>query len=304
MEKKLQNTEIPLLNMLIDHNFKRPGKNIRAQLMMALSQHIGQSPFQESFMQVATIIELIHTGTLVHDDVIDQNTSRRGQLATHEVFGNTCSILLGDYLFTKAYLIAQSLPCKDLFLSDLAKTAHDLVEGEFLQLQHKKTSFSLETYLKIIGLKTSSLFSLATKSIAQLHDPSLQEYFYDIGYTFGIVFQLIDDYQDYFSSMEVLGKEPGQDFKERKLTLPILMLKKLGHDDLFEAFFETEESFESMLTQLVCTKKLCLEFIEVHALFCFRSLERIKAQSPLISILKNHLLTIFSETDKNLLATM
>jgi octaprenyl-diphosphate synthase len=285
-------SSIPLLNSLTEHAFQRSGKNIRAQLMIQLAYSLKQSRLDEAFFRTASIIELIHCGTLIHDDVIDQTPTRRGQLATHEVFGNTCSILLGDYLFTKAYLMAQKLPHSSYFFADLAQTAHNLVEGELLQLEQKGKIISLEDYLTIIKLKTSSLFSLACKSVAQLYTPSQQDAFYAIGSTFGIVFQLIDDYQDYFGTQEELKKPPGQDFKERKMTLPLMMLRELGHELLMHGFFETIHSFKDALIVLEPTKLACQELIMAHAKQCEKAINEAGLDDFILPILKKQLIVL------------
>lgn len=283
------NSSIPLVNALIEHSFKRTGKNIRARMMIQLAKALGERYPQQDFLKIASIIELIHCGTLVHDDVIDQNSMRRNQLTTHEVFGNTCSILLGDYFFTKAYLIAQDLLIKDLFLPELAKTAHALVEGELLQLQLKHQLITLKDYFNIIQAKTASLFGFSCKSVAQLYAPQDQELFYNVGFEFGVLFQLIDDYQDYFATEKILGKPPGQDFKEQKMTLPALMLAEVGKESLLKSFFETILDFDVAVETLQITQIPSLKMIAKHVQQCEQAIRQAKVSEFMMPLLKDHL---------------
>ncbi|NBW56229.1 polyprenyl synthetase family protein [bacterium] len=283
------NSPLPLLNALVKHTFERPGKNIRARFMIQLAHFLKESATTIDFFKTATIIELIHCGTLVHDDVIDQNPLRRNGLATHEVFGNTCSILLGDYLFTKAYLIAQELNHKALFLPDLALAAHALVEGELLQLQQKNTVITFDEYLTIIQLKTASLFGFACKSVAQIYAPELQNEFHEIGFKFGTLFQLIDDFQDYFGTAEQLGKQPGQDFKEQKMTLPLLALKKIGLEKKLSSFFQEVLTFQEAVKILSPVRQIALDLIMHYAHDCKKAVVAIHAEIFLMPLINRSL---------------
>lgn len=257
-------SQIPYLDHLMTYVFHSMGKHIRPKVMACLSMDRGYDSNDKRFLQLATIVELIHTGTLLHDDVIDESLLRRGQPAVHKIFGNKASILLGDYCFTQAYMVAQELDPKEsaIILPKLAATAQHLVEGELLQMQGKNTMISMEDYHKIIHLKTGCLFQLACESLAILSKQiEIEEsWLLTFGRTLGFYYQLLDDYQDYFQSSKVLKKEPGQDFRERKITFPILLAIDAGFLSVSD-FFEPQLSFEDLKEPLKKIQPLCYDYV-------------------------------------------
>ncbi len=294
-------SNIPLIDSMIHYSFKKSGKNIRTQLIFSTAIDLGLSTNNLELHLSCVIIELIHAGSLVHDDVIDQNPIRRGQVATHEAFSNTKSILLGDYFFTKAYLLAHELTSKTLFLKQLAKTAHDLVEGEFIQLQYQRQEINIEIYLDMISKKTASLFSLATTSIGMIFAPEKIDTLYDIGFNFGVFFQLIDDYLDYFGSESILGKKPGHDFNEKKITLPIFFLNESIKNKFLEKFFNNLISFEDALLILNTTKSSCVSFIQSYATKTMNLLDGLPNQEALKRLIEDRLRLIKSIEEPALL---
>ena len=282
-------SQIPLINSMIHHSFKKNGKNIRTQILLSTAIALEVPTTNFNLYLSSVIIELIHAGSLAHDDVIDQNPIRRGQLATHEAFSNTKSILLGDYFFTKAYLLAHELPSKILFLDYLAQTAHDLVEGEFIQLEYQQQEITLDIYLKIISKKTASLFSLATTSVGMLFSPEHIKLLLEIGSNFGIFFQLIDDYLDYFGSESLLGKASGHDFKEKKMTLPLFFINTNIKNKFLEKFFNNLISFEETLEILNTCKFECQSFIESYALKTISLLKKLPNKEPLTKLIEDRL---------------
>ncbi len=260
-------TDIPFLEHLVAYSFHRSGKNIRSQLMLSLATDCGGDPLDPRLLKLATIVELVHTGTLFHDDVIDDSPVRRGQPAVHMIFGNKPSILLGDYCFTQAYKVAQELESSEslVILPRLAQAAQSLVEGELWQLQWKNKALSLKDYSKIIHLKTGCLFQFACESLSILksESPISEALLWNFGRSFGSLYQLLDDYQDYYHDSDLLRKDPGQDFRERKVTLPILLAVKEGLLT-FSEFFDTGLDFEALYTRIEPVKALCLLDIQKH----------------------------------------
>jgi len=269
-------TDLPFLEHIMAYAFHRSGKNIRTQLMIALCLDEGLDPLDGRLLRLATIVELVHSGTLFHDDVIDESPMRRGQPALHTIFDNKPSILLGDYCFTQAYLMAEELEECPIILPKLANTARSLVEGELWQLQWRQKALSLEDYHKMISLKTGCLFQFASESLIILEPTQHNTTFLSFGRAFGSLYQLLDDYQDYFQSAAILKKPPGQDFKERKVTLPILLAIEQGCLD-FEDFFDPTLSFESLRAKLSPIQPQCLKYIHAHYEQCLKTLS---IQSP------------------------
>jgi geranylgeranyl pyrophosphate synthase len=191
--------------------------------------------------------------------------------------------------------MAQDINHKDLFLPDLAFTAHALVEGELLQLQQKNTLITFDEYLTIIRLKTATLFAFACKSVAQIYAPELQHEFHTIGFKFGTLFQLIDDFQDYFGSAEQLGKQPGQDFKEQKMTLPLLLIEKIGLEHKLSSFFEDVLSFQEAMKILSPVRQIALDLIMNYADDCKKAVVAIHAEIFLMPLINSYLHILESE---------
>jgi octaprenyl-diphosphate synthase len=175
---------------------------------------------------LASVMEFIHTATLLHDDVVDEASLRRGKKAARMVWGNQASILVGDYLFSRAFIEAVRLKRNEVNLL-LSKTCQALSEGEILQLIYTRNfSMTEKDYLNIIEFKTASLISLACRlggvigGAAEGELESLSRF----GLNLGVAYQMADDTLDYTAEKDLLGKTLGQDFREGKITLPILHL--------------------------------------------------------------------------------
>ena len=177
-------------------------------------------------MNLAACVELIHSATLMHDDVIDEGRIRRGKETLNKVWNNHSSVLIGDYLLSRCFeMMVEDGNLEVLKL--LSSTSAKIAQGEVLQLQHKgEVDMLEETYLKIISAKTAELFAAATKVGAILSDSDTKEKdaleFY--GRNLGLTFQIADDTLDYNSDLKLFGKKIGQDFFEGKITLPIILL--------------------------------------------------------------------------------
>lgn len=253
---------IPLLQKLIDYAFEKPGKNIRSRLMIALCLDHQFDPFDEHFQNIAATMELIHAATLFHDDVIDSSEERRNRATVPMAYSNTCSILLGDYCFSKSYMLIKNLPNQAIFCEKISQTAQDLIAGEVWQYEKRGQTVSLSQYFKIIELKTARLFELATRSLFLIDSETFSEDIALIGRDFGMLFQLLDDYFDYFRVPGALHSKPaGKDFEERKMTLPVILALEHNIISSAEIFWSQETTFDEFLDIISCIEPYCKELI-------------------------------------------
>lgn len=256
---------IPLLQKLIDYAFEKPGKNIRSRLMIALCLDHGFNALDENFQNIAATIELIHAATLFHDDVIDASDERRNRATVPVAYSNTCSILLGDYCFSKAYILIKNLPNQSTFCEKISQTAQDLIAGEIWQYEKRGQTVTLSQYFEIIELKTGRLFELATMSLCLINSEVFPEKIATIGLKFGLLFQLLDDYFDYFRVPGTLQSKPaGKDFEERKMTLPVILALERKIIPSAEIFWNKNTTFEEFLCAISAVELDCKELIERH----------------------------------------
>ena len=205
---------------------------------------------------MAACVELIHSATLMHDDVIDTGDLRRGKKTLNSIWGNQSSILIGDYLLSRCFeMMVEDENLEILKL--LSSTSAQIAQGEVLQLQHKGEIDMLEeTYLKIISSKTAALFAASTKVGAILTNAGSREKdaldFY--GKNIGLTFQIADDTLDYNAELKIFGKKLGKDFFEGKITLPIILLfqkintlEKQKINDFFKKNTRSESDFSDTL---------------------------------------------------------
>jgi len=211
----------PRIPEITAHLIEAGGKRIRPMLTLAAARLCGYGgPFH---IHLAATVEFIHTATLLHDDVVDESDRRRGRPTANLLWDNKSSVLVGDYLFARAFQLMVepgSLPV----LSILSNAAATIAEGEVLQLTAARDlGTTPETYLRIVRGKTAALFSAATESGAVLAgaDADTVAGLRDYGDALGIAFQMADDLLDW-SDAETIGKNVGDDFRERKLTLPLI----------------------------------------------------------------------------------
>jgi len=224
-------SEIPLIPALAGHLISGGGKRMRPMLTVAAAELCGYQGTRHH--KLAAAVEFIHTATLLHDDVVDGSDLRRGKAAANIVFGNPATVLVGDFLFTRAFeLMVEDGSLKVLKI--LSKASSIIAEGEVDQLtaqRHIETSE--ERYLSIVGAKTAALFAAATRISAVVAETSeAQEQALDAyGRNLGIAFQLVDDAIDYDSDAAESGKDKGDDFREGKMTLPVILAYARGTDD-------------------------------------------------------------------------
>jgi octaprenyl-diphosphate synthase len=221
-------TDSSLITELSNYIIGAGGKRIRPLLTLAsarLCQYSGNR-----HLNLASAIEFIHTATLLHDDVVDGSKKRRGKKTANFIWGNKSSILVGDFLLSKAFKILindGSLKCIDI----VSNVSEKISFGEVKQLMSVgNLNMSESDYLEIIGYKTAELFSAACQLSAEISEIEeiKKKSLKDFGYFLGISYQIIDDTLDYFSEEKISGKEVGNDFKENKMTLPLILVFKRG----------------------------------------------------------------------------
>ena len=222
IEENLSSEQTPIIGDIASHLINSGGKRIRPLLTLAVSKLFDYQGNKDTFLAAA--IEYIHSATLLHDDVIDRSEKRRGLKTANIVWTNKYSVLVGDFLFSRAFQLmvrTQSLR----IMKTLSDASAIISQGEILQVEiEKKLDASTEDYLKVIKGKTSALFSASCKAGAEitdarsLHIEALQKY----GECIGTSFQLIDDILDYLGNEKKMGKKRGNDFFEKKITLPII----------------------------------------------------------------------------------
>ncbi len=231
IENKLK-SNVNLIQKMSDHHLKSGGKRLRALLTLGSAKLSGYV-LGERDINLAACVELIHSATLLHDDVIDESSLRRGIKTTNSIWGNQSSILVGDYLLSRCFEIM--VDDGDLeILKLLSSTSAKIAQGEVLQLQHKGEADLLEdTYIDIINLKTAALFSAATKTGACLSGSNEKEKMAleSYGKNLGLAFQIADDALDYYGKDKFFGKEIGKDFFEGKVTLPLIIVFQKGNNE-------------------------------------------------------------------------
>nr|WP_235962073.1 polyprenyl synthetase family protein [Falsiroseomonas selenitidurans] len=220
---------VALIPQLAAHIVAAGGKRLRPLLTLAAAKLAGYRDGQRH-VALAACVEFIHTATLLHDDVVDESALRRGQASANALFGNKPSVLVGDFLFARAFQVMVEDGSLDV-LRILAEASATIAEGEVLQLiTQNDTSTTEAQYLAVIEGKTAALFAAATEVGAIVADcgPARQAALRSYGHNLGVAFQLIDDALDYSAAQEALGKTVGDDFREGKITLPVLLAFQRG----------------------------------------------------------------------------
>jgi len=215
-------SRVGLVDLVTRYIIRQKGKKIRP-LLVLLSAKIAGGINERSY-RGAVLVELLHTATLVHDDVVDSADKRRGLWSINKVFKNKIAVLMGDYLLSKGLLIAMEGKDYD-FLEVVTNTVKRMSEGELLQIQKtRKLDIDEKTYLRVISDKTASLIETCC-TIGAMSTTSDQEYISamgEFGKNLGISFQIRDDILDYEGSLSITGKRAGGDIKEKKITLPLI----------------------------------------------------------------------------------
>jgi len=226
------NTKVALLNIIIKYVTQRTGKQIRPVLVF-LSAKVSGEVNKRSYIG-ATLVELLHTATLIHDDVVDEATERRGIASINAKWNNKIAVLIGDFLLSKGLLTATDNN-EYKFLQAVSVSVKRMSEGELLSIDKSRGgSIDEETYYRIIGDKTASLISTCCKigSISATDNSDFNNALEQYGENVGIAFQIKDDILDYTSRSILLGKPVGNDIKEKKITLPLIYaLSKMDSDE-------------------------------------------------------------------------
>ena len=243
VEEKIKlklSSDVDLVQKMTDYYLDTGGKRLRALLTLGSAKMCGYLKGTRD-INLAACVELIHSATLMHDDVIDNGSIRRGKKTINKIWDNHSSVLVGDYLLSRCFeMMVEDGNLEVLKL--LSSTSSKIAQGEVLQLQHQgEVDMLEETYLKIISAKTAELFAAATKVGAILSDMKMKEKealeFY--GRNLGLTFQIADDTLDYNSDLKLFGKKIGKDFYEGKVTLPIILLFQKANNQEKEKLKDT-----------------------------------------------------------------
>jgi octaprenyl-diphosphate synthase len=223
-------SDVTMIPEVADHLISSGGKRIRPMLTLATAELFGYEG--DGDVKLATAVEYMHTATLLHDDVVDESAMRRGKPAARMIWGNQASVLVGDFLLGQAFKLmvdVGSLEALDVF----SRAAATISEGEVRQLSGAKNlSVGEGHYMAVIEAKTAALFAAATAAGpiiagANAHRPALESF----GRNVGLAFQLIDDLLDFSGEADALGKNVGDDLREGKATLPVLLAYERGSED-------------------------------------------------------------------------
>lgn len=224
-------SEIPLIPALAGHLISGGGKRMRPMLTLAGAEVLGYQGTRHH--KLAAAVEFIHTATLLHDDVVDGSETRRGKETANIVFGNPATVLVGDFLFSRAFeLMVEDGSLKVLKI--LSSASAIIAQGEVDQLvSQRRIETSEERYLHIIGAKTAALFAAASRIAAVVaeRDEVEERALDDYGRNLGVAFQLVDDAIDYDSERSQMGKDRGDDFREGKMTLPVILAYARGSEE-------------------------------------------------------------------------
>ena len=219
---------VPLVGEVAQYIISAGGKRLRPAILLLMCGALGYRETQR--FNMAAVVEFIHTATLLHDDVVDESTLRRGRATANEIFGNPASVLVGDFLHTRAFqMMVESGSMR--ILETLADATNVIAEGEVMQLANMHdASLDEAGYLRVIRSKTAKLFEASSRLAAILAGcpPELERACADYGQALGTAFQVIDDVLDYDGTPAEMGKNLGDDLREGKSTLPLIAAMRLG----------------------------------------------------------------------------
>ena len=216
------NSKVPLLEIITNYVIRRKGKQIRPLFVFLTAKMLGE--INKATFTAATLIELLHNASLVHDDVVDESYERRNHFSINAIWKSKIAVLLGDYFLSRGLLVAVADKQYEL-LETVSVAVQEMSEGELLQIQTSKSSLiNIDVYFNVIQKKTASLIAACTKCGAQSVTPNteVQEKLKEFGIFTGIAFQIKDDLLDY-QKTGLTGKPMGNDIKEKKYTLPLIL---------------------------------------------------------------------------------
>ncbi len=266
--------EEKLITLTAGHLIKAKGKKIRPLLTLLVSKMLNYKG--NSDVTLAVCIEFIHNATLLHDDVIDTGKIRRGKLSANQIWGNKVSVLVGDYLLSRAFkLMVKNKSLK--LLEILSQTSLILARGQIQDVgNNQNVNLTEKKYLSIIDAKTAELFRISCflPTIITNQDKKTQKIFNDFGFNFGMAFQLSDDVLDYFGDSSQMGKSVGKDFFEGKVTYPVIHCFKKSDKKskkiIAKLFFKKKRSKKDLalildLMKKTNTYKSSIEFVRKYA---------------------------------------
>jgi octaprenyl-diphosphate synthase len=224
-------SDVALINQLGVYIVNGGGKRMRPMLTVLAAKALGYQGSEH--LQLAAIVEFIHTSTLLHDDVVDESNMRRGRETANALFGNSASVLVGDFLYSRSFQMMSEL--SNLQIMDILSDATNIIaEGEVLQLMNcNDPETTEESYMQVIYCKTAKLFEAATRLAAVIakKDAATEMAMLNYGKHLGTAFQLVDDIMDYTADAQEMGKNVGDDLAEGKPTLPLLYAMANGNDE-------------------------------------------------------------------------
>ncbi|MGS0741722.1 octaprenyl diphosphate synthase [Glaciimonas sp. GG7] len=248
-------SEVALVNQIAEYIISAGGKRLRPVLVLLIAQACGYRGSRHH--ELAAVIEFIHTATLLHDDVVDESSLRRGRKTANALFGNAASVLVGDFLYSRAFQMMVDVN-NPRVMQIVADATNVIAEGEVLQLLNMHNpDVSEEHYLRVIRSKTAKLFEAAAQCGALIAgvDEAAMEAAGEYGRSIGTAFQLIDDVLDYSGNAADIGKNVGDDLREGKPTLPLIYLMQHGtpeQRELVRSCIENgdEQHFDAILTAI------------------------------------------------------
>lgn len=260
-------SEVSLVGDVARHIISSGGKRLRPVLLLLTCRALGCVDPQR--FNLAAVVEFIHTATLLHDDVVDESTLRRGQSTANQVFGNPASVLVGDFLYSRAFQMMVETGSMRV-MQILADATNVIAEGEVLQLMNiRDTSLDETSYLRVIRSKTAKLFEASCRLAAVLAtaDPGVEAACAEYGQCLGTAFQIIDDILDYDGEAGEMGKNLGDDLREGKVTLPlILTMQRASADEATLVRDAIESGSTGSLTDILRIVRRCGALEQARAL--------------------------------------
>ncbi|MFA6038033.1 MAG: polyprenyl synthetase family protein [Legionellales bacterium] len=260
--------QLELVNSLTSHVAQAGGKRLRPTILLLVAKAFNYVGNDHITLAAAT--ELVHTASLLHDDVVDESTMRRGIATANQIWGNTASVLVGDFLYSRAGELAIALE-NVAIIKAFASSTHLLTQGEIIQLMHRRNfNMTMQDYLDIITLKTGRLFELSSELATLLASPNHIDAAKAYGLNLGIAFQMMDDILDYQGDAQQIGKNVGDDLRDGNLTLPLLYILKNENQSHIEAVKQAVNSGElEPLQQAIIesnsikhTQEMALEYMQ------------------------------------------
>ncbi len=284
--KKTMNTNVPLLNIILKYMIRRKGKQIRPMFVFLTAKLLGE--IKDSAYTAASLIELLHTATLIHDDVVDDSYKRRGYFSLNALWKSKITVLVGDYLLSRGLLLAVDNKEFDL-LEIVSNAVREMSEGELLQVKKSRKIYIEEAeYFEIIRKKTASLISSCSSCGAKAAGANQEttQLFHNFGEKIGLAFQIKDDLLDYQNARRI-GKPTGNDIREKKVTLPLIY-----------ALQNADEKSKKAIKKVFGKKSKTKEEVQ-HIVDFARKHNGIKAAEEKMHTLKNEALEMLDPFDNN-----